>query len=156
MMQKHPSLRIRRPRPNTEALSRDRRRPSNRACRNTPSSLARTPPRQPTRRPSTVTCPNLRPALPDHRKRRQNQQTETASELDSRVLSYREIRTRRAQCYPHPQADPLLAFVLFRAFPSRASTLCLHSISSHGLSHIPEHRSDRGCADSPEFQRTAR
>jgi len=30
MVQKHPSLRIRRPRPNTEALSRDRHLPSNR------------------------------------------------------------------------------------------------------------------------------
>ena len=156
-MQKHPSLRIRRPRPNTEALSRDRRQPSNQQRRSAPSSLARTLQRR--LNPKVLSAPissNLRPAQPERCEQRRVQQTETAYELDSRGLSNRGIRTRRAQCYLCSQADPLLAFVLSKACPSRASTPCLHGISSHGLYHIPEHRSARECTGSPEFQRTAR
>jgi hypothetical protein len=38
---------------------------------------------------------------------------------DFRGVSRREIRTRRAQCYLSTQADPLMALILSRVFPSQ-------------------------------------
>ena len=79
MVQKHPSLRIRRPRLNTEALSRDRRQPSNQQRRSAPFSLARTLLRR--LNPEVLSAPtgsNLRPAQPERCKQRQVQQTEAA------------------------------------------------------------------------------